>query len=135
MAQEEGKRKKQTSIQEWAKKDDGVEKNIPEGRKEEKIVFKPIQKRRMKGKLTKKEQAKMKRTHGDIALLLAPPPPVETRNHDKVMAREVEVMEVVDEEREERLERVRLITLEWMDKHAGRGILMELMEAAVLESE
>ena len=105
MAQEEGTRKKQSSIQEWTEKEDGVEEIIPKGRKAEKIVSKPIQKRRMKGKLTKKEQAKMKRTHGDIALLLAPPPPVETRNHERVM-------EVVDEGREERLERVRFRTLE-----------------------
>ena len=75
--------------------------NVPEGRKIETITStsKPSQRKRTKGKLTKKEQKRMKQTHGDIALLLAPPKPLEVRKHEKTLAKEVEVMEVVDEER------------------------------------
>ena len=71
----------------------------------------PIAKRkRQTGKLTKKEQKRMKATHKDIGLLLAPPKPMEVRRHEDALAKEVEVMEVVDEDREERLERVRIRT-------------------------
>ena len=36
----------------------------------------------MKGKLTKKEQIVMKKTHRDIGWLLAPPPTPEIMNHE-----------------------------------------------------
>ena len=39
--------------------------------------------------------------------MLAPPKPLEVSRHEETIAKEVEVMEVVDLEREERLERVR----------------------------
>ena len=45
----------------------------------------------------------MKKTHKDIGLLLAPPKPLEVKRHEDVLAKEVEAMEVVDEERVERL--------------------------------
>ena len=66
------KRCKQQSIQEWTLTDgDRQAKNVPEGRK---IESKPIAftKRRMKGKLTKKEQSAMRKKHKDIGLMLAP---------------------------------------------------------------
>ena len=85
--------------------------------------------------MTKKEQLKMKKTHRDIGWLLAPPPPPEVTNHEKVLERELEVMEVADGEREERLERMRLRTLEWKAKHDCRGLLEELIGDAVVESD
>ena len=85
--------------------------------------------------MTKKEHKRMKQTHGNIALLLAPPKPLEVRKHEKTLAKEVEVMEVVDEEREERLERVRRRALEWKTNHFCRGIMLELLETAIIESE
>ena len=72
--------------------------NIPEVRKVVKIIPKATRKRQT-DKLTKKEQKRMKATHKDIGLLLAPPKPMEVRRHEDALAKEVEVMEVVDEER------------------------------------
>ena len=77
----------------------------------------------------------MKQTHGDIALLLAPPKSLDVRKHEENLAKELEVMEVVDEEGEERLERVRRRALEWKTNHFCRGIILELLETAALESE
>ena len=48
--------------------------NIPEVRKTGNII--PKQTKRKTGKLTKKEQKKMKQVHRDIGLLLAPPKPI-----------------------------------------------------------
>ena len=50
-----------------------------------KQIPKTSQKRRMKGKLTKKEQLMIKKTHMDIGWLLAPPPPPEFREHERVL--------------------------------------------------
>jgi hypothetical protein len=44
-------------------------------------------------------------------------------------------MEVVNEEWEERLERVRRRALEWKSNHLCRQIILEQMEAAILEAE
>ena len=81
--------------------------------------------KRKTGKLTKKEQKRMKATHKDIGLMLAPPKPMEVRRHEDALAKEVEVMEVVDEEREERLERVRRGAIEWRSNHLCKGIILE----------
>ena len=131
MVQVDAQKSRQTTIQEWTKKD-GNPSN-PEGRKEVKAVPKTPQKRRMRGKLTKKEQLMMKKTHRDIGWLLSPPP--EVRNHERVLEREVEVMEIVDGDKEERLERMRLRTLEWKAKHDCRGILTDLIGDAMMESD
>ena len=71
----------------------------------------------------------------DIGLLLAPPKPLEVSKHEERIAIEVEAMEVVDEEREERLERVRRRTMEWKTNHLCRGFILEVMETAVLDAE
>ena len=55
----------------------------------------------------------MKKMHRDISWLLAPPPPQEVIIHERVMEREVEEMEVVDEEREARVERMKRKSVEW----------------------
>ena len=44
-------------------------------------------------------------------------------------------MEVVDEDREERLERVRRRTLEWKTNHLCRLIILDQMETAMVEAE
>ena len=44
-------------------------------------------------------------------------------------------MEVVDEDREERLERVRRRAMEWKMNYLCRGFILEVMETAVLEAE
>ena len=77
----------------------------------------------------------MKETHKDISLLLAPPKPLEVKNHEERIANEVEAMEVIDEDREERLDRVRRRALEWKTNYLCRGIILELMETAVVEAE
>ena len=80
-----------------------TDETVPEVKK----TVKTIPKKRQTGKLTKKEQRQMKKTHKDIGLLLAPPKPLEVKRHEDDLAKEVEAMEVLDEERVERLERVR----------------------------
>jgi hypothetical protein len=89
---------------------------IPEGRKGANILPKTSKKIKS-GKLSKKEQKNMKKTHKDIGLLLAPPEPLEVKRHEDVLAKEVKAMDVVDEEREERLERVHRRVLEWKTNH------------------
>ena len=74
----------------------------------------------------------MKQTYKDIGLLLAPPKPMEVKRHEDVLAKEVEAMEVVDEERVERLERVRRREIEWKTNHLCRRIILEQMEEAIL---
>ena len=92
----------QSSIKEGTQQEKDEERTIPEGRKE--IGKKPPPPlRRVKGRLSKKEQVEMKKKHRDIAWLLAPPPTQETVNHEKAMASEAEKMDIVDENREERL--------------------------------
>ena len=44
-------------------------------------------------------------------------------------------MEVIDEEREERLERVRRRALEWQTNHFCRGIILEMVETSIVEAE
>ena len=66
--------------------------------------------------------------------LLAPPPPKEVIEHEKTIARKVDEIEVVDEEREERLERMRRKMLEWKAKQTCKNIVMELIGEAVQES-
>ena len=72
---------RQTSIQESTEKKEKLTNIIPEGRKDVKPAPKTSQRRRMKGKLTKKEQRVMKKTHMDIGWLLASPPTPEIMNH------------------------------------------------------
>ena len=48
---------------------------------------------------------------------------------------EVENMDVVDAVREERLERVRLRQLEWACKMLCKGLVMEMVDKSVDESE
>ena len=66
---EDIQRKRQTSIQKWKRKrarvDESVQEveNISEGRKMEAVTSKPSQRKRTRGKLTKKEQKRMKQTH------------------------------------------------------------------------
>ena len=48
---------------------------------------------------------------------------------------EVEDMDVVDAVREERLERVRLRQLEWACKMLCKGLVMEMVDKSVDESE
>jgi hypothetical protein len=91
--------------------------------------------RRVRGKLSKKEQKAMKSSHKDIGWLLAPPPTRETVIHEKAMEKETEDMEIVDEEREARIERMRRKALEWKAAQTCKGIVMDLIEEAVLESE
>ena len=113
MPMEDNQRKGQTSIQECTGKRARVEEsiqeddNIPEVRKIGNIIPKPTKSRRQTGKLNKKEQKRMKQGHGDIGLLLAPSKPMEDKKHEEALAKEVEVMEVVNEEREERLDEKR----------------------------
>jgi hypothetical protein len=127
-------KRRQTSIQDWTRKRARIDDNeiVPEVRKVASIL--PKTSRKVKtGKLSKKEQRNMKMTHKDIGLLLAPLKPVEVQRHEDVLAKEVEDMEVVNEEREERLERVRRRALEWKSNHLCRQIILEQMEAAILE--
>ena len=63
----------------------------------------------------------MRKRHKDMSLLL------------KIIAREVTEMEVVDEEKEERLERMRRKVLEWKTKQIFRNMVMELTWEAVQE--
>ena len=56
----------------------------------------------------------MRKRHKDISLLL------------KIIAREVMKMEVVDEENEERLERMRRKVLQWKTKQIFTNMVMEL---------
>ena len=85
----------------------------PVGRKEKQKKPSPKEPaRRVRGKLSKKEQKAMKKSHKDIGWLLPSPPPMETVIHEKAMERETEDMEVVDEEREARIERMRRKALE-----------------------
>ena len=44
-------------------------------------------------------------------------------------------MEVIDEEREERLERVRRRALEWQTNYFCRGIILELVETSIVDAE
>ena len=46
----------------------------------------------------------MKESHRDIGWMVAPPPTPEARQHEGLLEREIEPMEVVDEAKEERLE-------------------------------
>ena len=77
----------------------------------------------------------MKSSHKDIGWLLAPPPTRETVIHEKAMEKETEDMEIVDEEREARIERMRRKALECKAAQTCKGIVMDLIEEAVLESE
>ena len=77
----------------------------------------------------------MKKTHRDIGWMLSPPPPPEVISHERVLDKEVEIMEVVDGEKEERLERMRQRTLEWKAKHECRAIIEDLIGDAMMESE
>ena len=86
-------RSRQTSIQEWREKKEKLTNFIPEGMKDLKPVPKTSQRRRMKGKRTKKEQMVMKKTHRDKGWLLAPPPTPEIMNHERVIEREVEIVD------------------------------------------
>ena len=76
----------------------------------------------------------MKETHKDISLLLAPPKPLEVKNHEERIANEAEAMEVIDEEREERLERVRRRALEWQTNYFCRGIILEVVKTSIVEA-
>ena len=87
------------------------------------------------GKLTKKEQRMMKKTHKDIGWMLSPPTPPEVINHERVLEKEVESMEVVDREKEERLKRVRRRALEWKVQNECRAIIEDLIGDAKMESE
>ena len=69
MTLEDKQRKRQTSIQEWTGERAIVEEIdpeieiVPEGRKIENVTSKPSQRKRIRGKLRKKEQKRMKQTH------------------------------------------------------------------------
>ena len=77
MIQGDVQKSKQTTIQDWTEK--AGNNSIPEGRNEVKTVKKTSLKRRTKGKLTKKEQLKMKKTHRENRL--AAGTPSTTRGH------------------------------------------------------
>ena len=63
---EDNQKRRQTSIQEWIGKKARMEEeipedeNIPEVRKIGKVIPKPTKRKRLTGKLTKKEQKRMK---------------------------------------------------------------------------
>ena len=113
MESELDKNYKQPSIANWTEKDGGEQSNILSGGSRlDTTLTVPVQKkpppkepaRRVRGKLSKKEQKAMKSSHKDIGWLLAPPPTRETVIHEKAMEKETEDMEIVDEEREARME-------------------------------
>ena len=60
-----------------------------------------------------------------------PPPQKEVIDHEEVIAREVEEMEVVDEDREERLERMKRKAV---NGRQGRNMAAEIVEKAVIKS-
>ena len=94
------KKSRQASITNWTGKDVGEGTSDPEqpnilsgGSRLDTTLRVPVQKkpppkepaRRVRGKLSKKEQKAMKRSHKDIGWLLAPPPTRETVIHEKAM--------------------------------------------------
>ena len=88
-----------------------------------------LTKRRMKGKLTKKEQSAMRKKHKDIGLMLAPKPTPtrESINHEKVVEDALEDMEIVDLEREARLDRMNKEALEWKTRQICKMMVLELV--------
>ena len=100
--------------------------------KEAKIVPKEVRKegknhhpakpplRRVRGKLSKKEEKEMKKKHRDITRMMAPPPTHEATNYEKRAAKKVEELERINEEREARLERIRRRKLEWSARRAQK---------------
>ena len=99
-------------------------KQVPEGRKEgiKTTSVKP-QVRRKRGKLSKKEGKELKKKNQHISWLLDPPPPKEVINHEKTIAREMEEIERIDEEREDRLERIRRRKLEWKARRVHKTMV------------
>ena len=106
-----------------------VEEVIPEVRKagKKQQPAKPPA-RRVRGELSKKEETEMMKKHRDIAGMLAHPPTKEATNHERRIAKEVEMLESVDEEREERLERLRRRKLEWQDRKAQKAVIMNVKD-------
>ena len=101
----------QSSLEGWIEKDifpEGSSENgnVPEGRKQEGAIPKTV-KRRVRGKLDRKEITAMKAMHTNIKTLLAAPKPKKEQEDDIAMD------DLATLEREQRLERVRLRKLEW----------------------
>ena len=94
-------------LSEGRKEDDEI---VPEGRKIEKKA-KPSQVKaavkRKRGKLSKREEAFMKKTCKNIFSLLAPTPPPSASALDIEPEEEAEDMEIENRDREKRLEKVR----------------------------
>ena len=91
-----------------------------------------------RGKLKDDEIVELARTNKNIFSWLKPTLPPMPKLA-KVMETEQmdtpEDMDVVDTVREERLERVRLRQLEWVGQMLCKGLVMELVDSAVMESE
>ena len=107
---------------------------LKEGKKQH-PVKPPV--RRVRGKLSKKEEREMKKKHRDIAGMMAPQPAQEASNFERKAAKEIEELERIDEEREERLERRRRRKLEWNAKRAQKTTdrLKEDMDTSVKAEE
>ena len=117
---------RQSSIKDWVEHE-----IIPEGRKGKSPPKGSSKVRRVRGKLSKKEQEVMKATHRDISHLLVKQPPAEMKAHEECIEKEPEYdVRQAEIEKEERLQRMRRRAKEWEAVPLCRSLTTEVVEEA-----